>query len=51
MIGPILLRGLFIAVATLTGWMLLLGYAGSVFLVCVAVALWRLWRGQSVRRC
>ena len=44
MIGAIPLRGLFITAAVLTGWMLLIGYAGSIFLVCVAVALWRLWR-------
>jgi hypothetical protein len=44
MIGAIPLRGLFIAAAALTGWMLLIGYAGSIFLVCAAVALWRLWR-------
>jgi hypothetical protein len=44
MIGAIPLRGLFIAAAALVGWMLLVGYAGDIFLVCVAVALWRLWR-------
>ena len=50
MISAIPLRGLFIAAAALTGWMLLIGYAGSIFLVCAAVALWRLWRVASARR-
>ena len=51
MMGGIPLRGVFIAAAVLIGWMLLIGYAGWIFLVCVAVALWRLWRvarGRSV---
>jgi stage V sporulation protein K len=47
MIGAIPLRWLFIAAGALTGWTLLTGYAGSIFLVCAAVALWRLWRVAS----
>ncbi len=44
MIGAIPLHRLFIAAAVVVSWMLLTGYAGSIFLVCAAVALWRLWR-------
>jgi len=47
MIGAIPLRGLFIAAAAVMGWMLLTSYAGSIFLVCAAVAVWRLWRVAS----
>jgi stage V sporulation protein K len=48
MIGAIPLRGLFIAAAALVGWMLLIGYAGNIFLVCAAVALWRVASGAPV---
>jgi stage V sporulation protein K len=44
MIAGIPLRWLFIAAAVIAGWMLLVDYAGSIFLVCAAVAAWRLWR-------
>jgi hypothetical protein len=44
MIAGIPLRWLIAVTAVITGWMLLVEYAGSVFLVCTAVAAWRLWR-------
>jgi stage V sporulation protein K len=47
-IGAVPLRWLFIAAAALTGWMLLIDYAGSIFLVCVAVGLWRVAPGAPV---
>jgi stage V sporulation protein K len=47
MIGAIPLHWLFIAVTVVVGWMLLTAYAGSIFLACAAVALWRLWRVAS----
>jgi SpoVK/Ycf46/Vps4 family AAA+-type ATPase len=43
MIGAVPLRWLIAITAIITGWMLLAAYAGSIFLVCAAVAVWRLW--------
>jgi hypothetical protein len=44
MIGVLPLRWIVIITAIVTAWVLLAGYAGTIFLVCTAVAFWRLWR-------
>ena len=41
--GP-LLRVLGVLVAAYTAWALLTDFAGTLFLLCAAVAAWRLWR-------
>jgi hypothetical protein len=40
-IGGLPLRLLAILVAAIVGWALLTAYAGSIFLVCAAIAGWR----------
>ena len=47
MISAIPLRWLAIPLAVIAGWMLLVDYAGSIFLACAAVAAWRLSRAPS----
>ena len=47
MIGAIPLRWLVIPIGVIAGWMLLMDYAGSIFLACAAVATWRLSRAAS----
>ena len=47
MIGAIPFRWLIIPLAIIASWMLLMDYAGSIFLACVAVATWRLSRAAS----
>ena len=42
--GALPARILFFAIAALAGWIFVSAYAGRVFLACVAVATWRLWR-------
>jgi len=42
-VNPLLRLG-GILVAAYVGWALLNAYAGTVFLLCTAVAGWRLWR-------
>lgn len=44
MIGGIPLWWLAIALAAVVSWTLLAQYAGGIFLLCAAVAAWRLWR-------
>jgi len=55
MTGTSPLRWLFVAAAVLIAWTLLVNYAGTILLLCSAVALWRLWctasaNGVSVSR-
>ncbi len=45
-----LLRGGAIFVATIIGWALLNAYGGVLFLLCLAVAVWRLWRVDAGHR-
>jgi stage V sporulation protein K len=42
--GGLPARLLFFAIAALTGWIFITAYAGRLFLACVAIATWRLWR-------
>jgi SpoVK/Ycf46/Vps4 family AAA+-type ATPase len=44
MIGVLPFRWVVIIAVILAAWVLLADYAGSIFLVCTAVAFWRLWR-------
>jgi len=37
-------RLLFFAIAAVAGWIVVSAYAGRLFLACVAIATWRLWR-------
>ena len=40
----LLLRAALVLAAPIVAWTLLLAYAGSILLLCTALALWRLWR-------
>jgi hypothetical protein len=37
-------RLLFFAIAAVAGWIFVTAYAGRLFLACLAIATWRLWR-------
>ena len=44
MMQGFLLRALLIAAVLIAAWMLFLAFAGTILLVCLALAGWRLWR-------
>ena len=44
MVQGSLLRLAGLLLAAIVGWTLLRAYAGTLFLICTAVAAWRLWR-------
>ena len=50
MTGGPLLRTAAIVIAAIIGWTLLTAYGGVLFLLCLAVAVWRLWRVDAGHR-
>jgi len=48
--GSLLLRVGTVFVAAIIGWALLNAYSGVLFLLCLAVAVWRLWRIDASHR-
>jgi stage V sporulation protein K len=50
MSGSLLIRAGAVFVAAIIGWELLNAYGGVLFLLCLAVSVWRLWRIDAAHR-